>query len=53
MKKKGWAVYSETLASALALDGSHYFNSDWDHAAGYVNGNSLDINPLAKEYLFQ
>lgn len=47
-RRKGWLVYGETLATALASDGTNYFNKDWDHAAGHVMSPALCTNPQTK-----
>ena len=44
-KKKGYVVYGEALAVGLATDGSHYFDEDWDHAAGHVMSPAICDNP--------
>lgn len=35
-RQHGQVVFGEPIAAGLALDGSHYFNEDFDHAAAYV-----------------
>ncbi|UYV65774.1 hypothetical protein LAZ67_3005428 [Cordylochernes scorpioides] len=35
-RREGAILYGEALGAAMALDGSHYFNACWRHAAGHV-----------------
>ena len=49
-KKKGYVVFGEALAAGLGVDGSHYLNPDWDHAAGYVMSPVIDQDPTTKEF---
>ena len=32
----GLPIFGEPIAAGLALDGSHYFNEDFSHAAAFV-----------------
>ncbi|CAH8496019.1 unnamed protein product [Schistosoma turkestanicum] len=50
---KGNVVVGETLASALAVDGTHYKNSCWRHAAGYVLSPPLRPNPNTPDELMR
>ena len=52
-KSYGWHVFGEAIAAGLALDGSHYWNKDWQHAAGYVMSPPLNPDPRNKEYLMK
>ena len=35
-RRQGVMVYGESIAAALATDGSHYYNPCWQHAAAHV-----------------
>jgi dihydropyrimidinase len=50
-KKKGYVVFAEALAVGLGEDGRHYWNEDWDHAAGYVMSPAIDDDPTTKDFL--
>lgn len=49
-KRNGNVVFAEALAAGLGVDGRHYWNPDWDHAAGYVMSPAIDCDPATKEY---
>ena len=49
-KKKGSLVFAETLAAALGVDGSHYWDKDWDRAASFVMSPAIDEDPQTKDY---
>lgn len=49
----GWHAFGETISSALGVDGTHYWNKDWQHAAGYVMSPPLNPDPSTKEYLMK
>lgn len=49
-KRKGFVVFAEALAAGLGVDGSHYWDEDWDKAAGFVMSPSIDEDPKTKEY---
>ena len=50
-RSKGAVVSGDVTAAALALDGSHYFNSCWDHAAAFVNSPPLRDDPSTPDNL--
>uniref|UniRef100_A0A915M135 dihydropyrimidinase n=1 Tax=Meloidogyne javanica TaxID=6303 RepID=A0A915M135_MELJA len=39
----GLPIFGEPIAAGLALDGSHYFNEDFSHAAAFVLSGQLDL----------
>jgi dihydropyrimidinase len=49
-KRKGHVVFGEALAAGLGVDGRHYWDPDWDKAAGYVMSPAIDHDPATKEY---
>ena len=49
-KRKGNVVFAEALAAGLGADGRHYWDPDWDHAAGFVMSPVIDEDPSTKEY---
>ena len=49
-KRKGNVVFAEALAAGLGVDGRHYWDKDWDHAAGYVMSPAIDEDPSTKEF---
>jgi dihydropyrimidinase len=49
-KRNGNVVFGEALAAGLGTDGRHYWDEDWDKAAGYVMSPAIDENPQTKEY---
>lgn len=49
-KRKGFVVYAEALAAGLGVDGSHYWDPDFDKAASYVMSPAIDEDPTTKEY---
>jgi dihydropyrimidinase len=49
-KRNGNVVFGEALAAGLGTDGRHYWDPDWDRAAGYVMSPAIDHNPQTKEY---
>ena len=49
-KRKGNVVFAEALAAGLGTDGRHYWDPDWDHAAGFVMSPAIDEDPATKEY---
>lgn len=49
-KRKGFVVFAEALAAGLGTDGRHYWDEDWQKAAGYVMSPVIDEDPKTKEY---
>jgi len=49
-KRRGNVVFAEALAAGLGTDGRHYWDKDWDHAAGFVMSPVIDEDPMTKEY---
>jgi len=47
----GKVVFGEVIAAALTVDGSHYFNKCWRHAAGHVVSPPLRQGSLTAEHL--
>lgn len=41
----GLPIFGEPIAAGLALDGSHYFNEDFSHAAAFVLSPPLSKDP--------
>lgn len=50
-RQRGEVIYGEPIAAGLALDGSHYYNKDWQKAAGYVLSPPLSSNVKTPEIL--
>jgi dihydropyrimidinase len=50
-RRKGKVIYGEVIPAALALDGGHYLNGSWRHAAGYVVSPPLRSDPTTCEHL--
>lgn len=50
-RRKGKCVFGEVMVASLAVDGSHYFNKCWRHAAGYVTSSPLRTWPNTSSYL--
>lgn len=44
-RRQGKVVFGESLVAALALDGSHYYNHCWHHAAAFVMNPPLRLAP--------
>ncbi|KAK6016969.1 hypothetical protein OSTOST_17544, partial [Ostertagia ostertagi] len=44
-------IFGEPVAAGLALDGSHYFDKDWLHAARYVMSPPLSVDKSTPEAL--
>lgn len=52
-RAQGSIVFGEPIAAGLALDGSHYYNEDWLHAARYVMSPPLSRDPTTPELLMK
>ncbi|PIO61345.1 putative dihydropyrimidinase [Teladorsagia circumcincta] len=50
-RQRGRVIFGETIAAALAVDGSHYYDEDWLHAARYVRSPPLSLDPSTPEAL--
>ncbi|KAL6739582.1 hypothetical protein Aduo_013019 [Ancylostoma duodenale] len=50
-RQKGHVVFGEPIAAGLALDGTHYYDSDWTHAAQYVMSPPLSRHASTKDAL--
>lgn len=48
-KRNGNVVFGEALAAGLGADGRHYWDPDWDKAAGYVMSPAIDHDPATKD----
>ena len=44
-------MFGEPIAASLAADGTHYFNTCWRHAAGYVMSPPLRDDASTPAYL--
>ena len=49
-KQNGNVVFGEALAAGLGTDGRHYWDPNWDKAAGYVMSPAIDEDPSTKDY---
>lgn len=49
----GNIVIGETIAAALSVDGNHYKNISWRHAAGFVVSPPLKLDPSVPDKLMQ
>uniref|UniRef100_A0A915N334 dihydropyrimidinase n=1 Tax=Meloidogyne javanica TaxID=6303 RepID=A0A915N334_MELJA len=47
----GLPIFGEPIAAGLALDGSHYFNEDFSHAAAFVLSPPLSKDPSTPKAL--
>ncbi|KAF1768375.1 hypothetical protein GCK72_000187 [Caenorhabditis remanei] len=52
-RAQGSIVFGEPIAAGLALDGSHYYDDDWLHAARYVMSPPLSRDPTTPELLMK
>ncbi|KJH47220.1 dihydropyrimidinase [Dictyocaulus viviparus] len=50
-RQKGNIVFGEPIVAGLAVDGSHYYDEDWSHAAQYVMSPPLSRDPSTPETL--
>ena len=51
LKSEGLVVYGEPSCAALCVDGSHYYNKCWSHAASFITSPPIRDDPGNKDGL--
>jgi len=52
-KEKGLMIIGEPSAASLAVDGSHYYNKCWSHAASFITSPPIRDDPETKNNLME